>query len=116
VDVHVPYAIITELRLRGIDVLTAQEDEAGELEHSLLLERSSADLLVKVRSFSPVISTKAADLNSGGPRYTCSEFSGGRFSFGKRKEGTFQGVVSCQSPRERWGGSLTEIQQEHPTV
>jgi Domain of unknown function (DUF5615) len=39
-DVHVPYAITTELRLRGVDVLTAQEDRAGELEDSLLLERA----------------------------------------------------------------------------
>lgn len=26
-DVHVPYAITTELRLRGVAVLTAQDDE-----------------------------------------------------------------------------------------
>ena len=31
-DVHVPYAITTELRLRHVDVLTVQEDDARELE------------------------------------------------------------------------------------
>ncbi len=41
-DVHVPFAITTELRLRAVDVLTAQEDGAGELEDSNLLDRASA--------------------------------------------------------------------------
>jgi predicted nuclease of predicted toxin-antitoxin system len=41
-DVHVPYAISAELRLRGIDVLTAQEDGASELENSALLDRASS--------------------------------------------------------------------------
>ena len=41
-DVHVPFAITTELRLRAVDVLTAQEDGAGELEDSKLLDRASA--------------------------------------------------------------------------
>ena len=31
-DVHVPYAITIALRLRGVDVLTAQEDNSQELE------------------------------------------------------------------------------------
>jgi hypothetical protein len=41
-DVHVPFAITTELRLRAVDVLTAQEDGADELEDSKLLDRASA--------------------------------------------------------------------------
>jgi hypothetical protein len=41
-DVHVPFAITVELRLRAVDVLTAQEDGAGELEDSKLLDRASA--------------------------------------------------------------------------
>ena len=40
-DVHVPYAMTLELRLRGVDVLTAQEDGAGMLEDSKLLDRAS---------------------------------------------------------------------------
>src|SRR5579872_5563811 len=39
-DVHVPYAITTELRLRGVDVFTAKEDGAAQLEDSLLLDRA----------------------------------------------------------------------------
>jgi predicted nuclease of predicted toxin-antitoxin system len=41
-DVHVPMAITTELRLRGVEVLTAQEDEAGEFKDPKLLDRASA--------------------------------------------------------------------------
>jgi predicted nuclease of predicted toxin-antitoxin system len=41
-DVHLPFAITSGLRLRGVDVLTAQEDGAGELGDPELLNRSSA--------------------------------------------------------------------------
>jgi predicted nuclease of predicted toxin-antitoxin system len=40
-DVHIPYAMTFELRLRGVDVLTAQEDGTGKLEDSKLLDRAS---------------------------------------------------------------------------
>ena len=39
-DVHVRRAVTIGLRLRGIDVLTAQEDGAGELDDSRLLDRA----------------------------------------------------------------------------
>jgi hypothetical protein len=38
-DVHVPRAITEQLRLRGIDVLTAQQDGTTELEDAELLDR-----------------------------------------------------------------------------
>jgi Domain of unknown function (DUF5615) len=38
-DVHVPQAITDQLRRRGIDVLTAIEDDSGELLDDELLER-----------------------------------------------------------------------------
>ena len=41
-DVHIPKAITDGLRLRGVDVLTAQEDGAARLPDSLLLDRSTA--------------------------------------------------------------------------
>jgi predicted nuclease of predicted toxin-antitoxin system len=40
-DVHVRRAVTDGLRLRGIDVLTAQEDGAAQFEDSALLDRSS---------------------------------------------------------------------------
>ena len=41
-DVHVPRAITDGLRLRGVDVLTAQDDGAARLPDSELLDRASA--------------------------------------------------------------------------
>jgi len=41
-DVHVPRAITEALRLRGVDVLTAQDDGAARLPDSELLDRASA--------------------------------------------------------------------------
>ena len=41
-DVHVPTAIAAELRRRGVDVLTAQEDNTTELEDDDLLIRASS--------------------------------------------------------------------------
>jgi hypothetical protein len=41
-DVHIPFAITAELRLRGVDVLTAQEDGASQLKDSNLLDRATA--------------------------------------------------------------------------
>jgi len=37
-DHHVPKAITVGLRLRDIDVLTAYEDNAGQLDDNLLLQ------------------------------------------------------------------------------
>jgi hypothetical protein len=39
-DQHVPRAITSELRSRGIDVVTAYEDGASELEDPALLDRA----------------------------------------------------------------------------
>jgi hypothetical protein len=41
-DVHVPSAIRDQLRRRGVDVLTAQEDQAAALPDEALLRRASA--------------------------------------------------------------------------
>lgn len=41
-DVHVPAAIAVQLRRRGVDVLTAQEDGTTELLDSDLLARSTS--------------------------------------------------------------------------
>ena len=41
-DVHVRRAVTAGLRLRGVDVLTAQEDDTGELPDPELLDRATA--------------------------------------------------------------------------
>jgi hypothetical protein len=40
-DVHVRRAVTVGLRIRGVDVLTAQEDLAGHLDDAALLSRAS---------------------------------------------------------------------------
>jgi rRNA-processing protein FCF1 len=41
VDVHVPRAVTVALRLRSIDVLTAQEDGSAEQDDDALLQRAT---------------------------------------------------------------------------
>jgi predicted nuclease of predicted toxin-antitoxin system len=41
-DVHVPDAITAGIRLRGVDVLTAQEDGTRRLPDPMLLDRATA--------------------------------------------------------------------------
>lgn len=41
-DVHVPAAIAAQLRRRGVDLITAQEDGTAQLEDPDLLSRSTA--------------------------------------------------------------------------
>ena len=41
-DVHIPRAVTNGLRLRGVDVLTAQEDGSARLDDGALLTRATA--------------------------------------------------------------------------
>lgn len=41
-DIHIPRAITTGLRLRNVDVITAQDDKANNLPDSELLDRATA--------------------------------------------------------------------------
>jgi hypothetical protein len=41
-DAHVPRAVTTALRLRAIDVITAQQDRSDTLSDDLLLQRASS--------------------------------------------------------------------------
>lgn len=41
-DVHVPWPITEGLRRRGVDVLTAQEDDATRMDDGALLDRATA--------------------------------------------------------------------------
>jgi len=40
-DVHIPKAITVQLRLSGVDVLTAQEDGRAEVDDAILLDRAT---------------------------------------------------------------------------
>lgn len=41
-DVHIPRAIVLGLRLRGVDVLTAQDDQASSFSDPMLLDRATS--------------------------------------------------------------------------
>jgi hypothetical protein len=41
-DVHAPRAIVVELRIRGVDVITAQEDGSDQRPDEWLLERAGS--------------------------------------------------------------------------
>jgi hypothetical protein len=81
-DVHIPRAITTQLRLRGVDVLTAQEDGYARSSDSRLLDRATAlgrvlvsqdqDLLIEAdrrlhssASFAGLIFSRPLDISIG---------------------------------------------------
>lgn len=41
-DVHIPRQVVNGLRLNGVDVLTAQEDDAEEIADPILMDRATA--------------------------------------------------------------------------
>jgi hypothetical protein len=48
-DVHVDHAIAAQLRLRRVDVLTAQEDGGDQLTDDLLLQRAAPVVLLPAK-------------------------------------------------------------------
>ncbi|HLL75760.1 MAG TPA: DUF5615 family PIN-like protein [Pyrinomonadaceae bacterium] len=69
-DVHVRRAVTNGLRLRGVDVLTAQEDGARRLDDAALLDRATA--------LGRVLFTQDDDLlkEAAGRRRTGAAFAG----------------------------------------
>jgi len=65
-DVHVPYPITLGLRLRGVDVLTAQEDGGDELEDDELLQRATELNRVLVSFDRDLLEEAAERQRSGG--------------------------------------------------
>jgi predicted nuclease of predicted toxin-antitoxin system len=64
-DVHIPATVTNGLRLRGVDVLTAQEDERRRLVDPLLLDRA-AELGRVMFSFDDDMLAEAARRQRGG--------------------------------------------------
>lgn len=69
-DVHVPKAVALGLRLRGVDVLTAQEDGSGQLE--------DRDLLLRALALGRILVTQDEDLLREGTDFLtgCHPFAG----------------------------------------
>lgn len=88
-DQHVPRAITTGLRMRGVDVLTAYEDGASRIDDASLLERASA--------LDRVLFTRDADLLAEGAR--------------RQSEGTaFRGVIHAHQLRVPIGTCVHDLQ------
>lgn len=88
-DVHVPFAVTAGLRLRGVDVLTAQEDGAGELDDEVLLDR--------VTTLGRVIFTRDADFLG---------YAGRRQEIGVR----FSGVIYAHQLRVSIGRCISDLE------
>ncbi len=65
-DVHVPRAVTTALRLRSVDVLTAQEDGAAQLDDDRLLQRATELGRILVSQDEDLLREGARRLREGG--------------------------------------------------
>jgi predicted nuclease of predicted toxin-antitoxin system len=88
-DVHVRRAVTLGLRLRGVDVIMAREDGAGELDDSSLLDRASA--------LGRVLFTQDDDLLREADE---------RQRTGK----SFAGVIYCHQLRATVGRCITDLE------
>lgn len=88
-DVHVPFAITAGLRLRGVDVLTAQEDGTTEMDDDVLLDR--------VTALGRIIFTRDEDFLA---------HASGRQRIGV----TFSGVVYAHQLRASIGRCVTDLE------
>ncbi len=68
-DQHVPKAITNGLRLRGVDVLTAYENDASELDDSDLLDRATELKRVLFTQDDDLLNEAAKRLREGVPFY-----------------------------------------------
>lgn len=88
-DHHVPRAITVGLRLRGVDVLTALEDNTSELDDSHLLDRAS--------ELGRVLFTRDDDLLAEAAR--------------RQKEGiSFHGVIYAHQLRVSIGTCIRDLE------
>jgi len=65
-DVNVPLAVTTALRLRSIDILTAQEDGAAQLDDERLLRRATKLDRILVSQDEDLLREGARQLREGG--------------------------------------------------
>ena len=66
-DVQVPRAITEGLRVRGVDVLTAQDDGAGRLDDAALLDRAGSLGRVRFTRDSDLLTEAGRRLRDGQP-------------------------------------------------
>ena len=103
-DVHVPRAVTTALRLRSIDVLTAQEDGTAQFDDDRLLQRATELGRVLVSQDEDLLREAARRLREE------VEFSGVvyahqlRVTIGQMVEDL--GLIDAATSKEEWSGKI----------
>jgi predicted nuclease of predicted toxin-antitoxin system len=103
-DVHVPRAVTTALRLRSIDVLTAQEDGSAKLDDDFLLQRATELGRILVSQDEDLLREGARRLREG------EEFSGIvyahqlRVTIGQMVEDLE--LIATATSKEEWSGKI----------
>ena len=106
-DVHVPRAVTTALRLRSIDVLTAQEDGSAKLDDDLLLQRATELGRILVSQDEDLLREGARRLREG------EEFSGIvyahqlRVTIGQMVEDLE--LIATATSKEEWSGRIAYL-------
>jgi predicted nuclease of predicted toxin-antitoxin system len=106
-DVHVPRAVTTALRLRSINVLTAQEDGAAKLDDDLLLQRATELGRILVSQDEDLLREGARRLREG------EDFSGIvyahqlRVTIGQMVEDLE--LVATATSKEEWSGRIAYL-------
>ena len=103
-DVHVPRAVTTALRLRSIDVVTAQEDGAAQLDDDRLLQRATELGRVLVSQDEDLLREGVRRLREG------RRFSGVvyahqlRVTIGQMVEDLY--LIATATSKEEWAGRI----------
>ena len=106
-DVHVPRAVTTALRLRSIDVLTAQEDGSAKLDDDLLLQRATELGRILISQDEDLLREGARRLREG------EEFSGIvyahqlRVTSGQMVEDLE--LIATATSKEEWSGRIAYL-------
>jgi predicted nuclease of predicted toxin-antitoxin system len=93
-DVHVPLAITVSLRLKGVSVVTAQEDGAEQLDDSLLLDRATQLGCILVTQDKDLLSEARQRQSTGG------EFCG--LVFAPQLRTTIGQTLNAPSEKNGW--------------
>jgi len=103
-DVHVPRAVTTALRLRSIDVLTAQDDGAAQLDDDRLLQRATELGRILVSQDQDLLREAARRLREG------EDFSGVVYAHQLRVTiGQIVGdleLIAAATSKEEWSGRI----------
>ena len=103
-DVHVPRAVTTALRLQSIDVLTAQEDGAAQWDDDRLLERATELGRILVSQDGDLLREGARRLRDGHPFSGIVYAHQLRITIGQMVEDL--AMIASATSQEEWTGRI----------